>query len=186
MKEKKYQLTIDDMVVEVTKKKMKNLYLRINPKDGTILVSAPHGVSEKEIVRLVKSKEDWIRKNQERWEEQGKTVMESDLLTPEQEKFFRSFLKEEAWKLIEKWQPVIGVTVTRLTIRKMKTRWGSCNVRTGHVNLNLELAFRKEEQLEYVVIHEMCHLLEASHNQRFWNYVNQFCPEWKRIRQEMR
>lgn len=186
MKERKYQLQIEELVVEVTKKKMKNLYIRVKSPEGIVCVSAPHQVSDAQIRNFVLKRIDWIRKNQQKCVDQEHSPMESDLLTPDQEKFFRELLKKDALAYIKKWQPIINVNVTGLTIRKMKTRWGSCNVRTGHVNLNLELAFRKDEQLEYVVIHEMCHLLEASHNQRFWNYVERYCPEWKRIRKEMK
>ena len=66
------------------------------------------------------------------------------------------------------------VKVSGVTIRQMKTRWGSCNVKTHHVNINLALYEKGPECLEYVVIHEMCHILEASHNKIFWDM-------WKNI-----
>lgn len=74
------------------------------------------------------------------------------------------------------------VKVSGVTIRQMKTRWGSCNVKTHHVNVNLALYEKGPECLEYVVIHEMCHILEASHNKIFWGYVEKYCQNYKAIR----
>jgi predicted metal-dependent hydrolase len=71
------------------------------------------------------------------------------------------------------------------TIRKMKTRWGSCNVRTHHLNFNLALARVPRECLEYVVVHELTHLLEASHNANFWNLMEYYLPGSKRLRKKL-
>lgn len=76
----------------------------------------------------------------------------------------------------------MGVKVSGITIRQMKTRWGSCNVKTHHININLALLDKPEECLEYVVVHEMTHILEPSHNQVFWGYMSEFYPDWRRVR----
>ena len=81
-----------------------------------------------------------------------------------------------------KWEPPMGVKVSGITIRQMKTRWGSCNVKTHHININLALLDKPEECLEYVVVHEMTHILEPSHNQVFWGYMSEFYPDWRRVR----
>ena len=85
-------------------------------------------------------------------------------------------------KLIQKYEQLMRVQVSGVTIRQMKTRWGSCNVKTHHININLALYEKGPECLEYVVVHEMCHILEASHNKIFWGYVSQFFPDWKNVR----
>ncbi len=91
-------------------------------------------------------------------------------------------LKREVEKLRQKCEQVMRVKVSGITIRQMKTRWGSCNVQTHHININLALLSKPPECLEYVVVHEMTHILEASHNQRFWGFMTKFYPDWKRVR----
>ena len=91
-------------------------------------------------------------------------------------------LKAAVEKLIQKYEQLMRVQVSGVTIRQMKTRWGSCNVKTHHININLALYEKGPECLEYVVVHEMCHILEASHNKIFWGYVAQYFPDWKNVR----
>ena len=102
--------------------------------------------------------------------------------TPLTEKQQKLLLKRDVEKLIAKWEPIMGVKASGVTIRQMKTRWGSCNVRTHHININLALAKKPPECLEYVVVHELTHILEPSHNAVFWGYMTQFYPNWKRVR----
>ncbi len=87
--------------------------------------------------------------------------------------------------LIEKWEPAIGRTVTRWDIRRMKTRWGSCSRETGHIRFNLELAKKHPRCLEYVVVHEMTHLLERGHGERFAGLMDGFLPDWRSRRDEL-
>ena len=81
--------------------------------------------------------------------------------------------------LIQKWQPIIGVKVADWGIKPMKTRWGSCNIRTAHICLNLTLIHKPLICMEYVLVHEMIHLLEASHNARFYELMDTFMPDWR-------
>ena len=81
--------------------------------------------------------------------------------------------------LIEKWEPVMDVHVTNFYVRRMKTLWGSCNPKAGSIRLNSELAKKPIECLEYVVVHEMVHLLERSHGQRLIAFMDQFMPLWR-------
>lgn len=96
------------------------------------------------------------------------------------EQWYRDQLNIYILELIQKWQPIVGKSVSDWGIRKMKTRWGSCNIRTAKIWLNLELIKHPFECLDYVVLHEMTHLLEASHNQNFKNYLTQFMPSWRK------
>ena len=73
----------------------------------------------------------------------------------------------------------MGVNATNWTFRYMKTRWGSCTVNTGRIRINTRLAFYPDECLEYIVVHELCHLIEPSHNKRFHAYMTKFLPDWK-------
>jgi len=90
----------------------------------------------------------------------------------------RAELKARVPELIEKWQPVIGKKVADWGVRKMKTKWGSCNIEKAHIWLNLELAKKPPECLEYILVHEMVHLLERNHNERFKEFMDKFLPKW--------
>lgn len=93
--------------------------------------------------------------------------------------WYRDQLKGEVPELIAKWEPVIGVKVADWGVRKMKTRWGSCLNEKGRIWLNLELAKKPITCLEYIVVHEMVHLLERRHNDRFKALMDQFLPQWR-------
>lgn len=99
--------------------------------------------------------------------------------------FYREELKRRIPELLEKWQPIVGRTVNFWGIKKMKTKWGSCNTLSGRIWLNLELAKKPPECLEYILVHEMVHLLESSHNARFSTLMSEFMPKWKSLRQEL-
>ena len=88
--------------------------------------------------------------------------------------------------LITKWESILNVSVERFSIRSMKTRWGSCTPKTRSIRSNLELVKRTPECLEYIVVHELVHLLEASHNKKFKTLMDKFYPKWKYYRKELR
>lgn len=92
--------------------------------------------------------------------------------------WYREQLRHEVPKLIDKWQKLIGVRVNNFYIQKMKTKWGSCNIQAGNIRLNSELAKKPIECLEYVVMHELTHFIESSHNRMFVNLMNMYMPNW--------
>jgi len=89
------------------------------------------------------------------------------------EQWYREHLKQEASSLIDKWEPILGVKVDRVFVQRMKTKWGSCSHKT-HIRLNTELVKKPRECLEYIVVHEMVHLLEPTHKDRFISLMNSF------------
>jgi predicted metal-dependent hydrolase len=97
----------------------------------------------------------------------------------------RKTLKEAAEASIKNWEKLIGVEVKKLYVRKMKSHWGSCNYEKQTLRLNSELAKRRSECLEYVIVHEMLHIIEKGHNRKFYRLLNKYIPEWKVIRKEM-
>lgn len=99
--------------------------------------------------------------------------------------WYRQHLKELVPELIAKWEPVIGVKVADWRVKQMKTKWGTCNIEAGRIWLNLELAKKSAQCLEYIVVHEMAHLLERHHNDRFAELMNQHMPQWKLHREEL-
>jgi predicted metal-dependent hydrolase len=99
--------------------------------------------------------------------------------------WYRRELKALIPPLIEKWEPLIGVKVNSWGVKLMKTRWGSCNITAGRIWLNLDLAKKNPACLEYIVVHEMVHLLERLHNANFVAYMDKFLPNWRSIRAEL-
>lgn len=181
-KEKTYQMCIEDITIIVTKKRMKNMYLRIKKEDGTVLISAPYEMSDARIRAFATERIDWIRKYRQKYADAKEQRTENKTLSRAEIEKQKRLLKKEVERLVAKWEPVMQVKVSGITIRQMKTRWGSCNVKTHHININLALLKKPPECLEYVVVHEMTHILEPSHNQVFWGYMTQFYPDWKRVR----
>lgn len=100
--------------------------------------------------------------------------------------WYREQLQSRIPSLMEKWQPVIGVEVSEWRIKKMKTRWGTCNIEKKRIWLNLELAKMSVACLEYVLVHELVHLLERYHNARFHGFMDRFLPHWRTIRAQMK
>ena len=96
--------------------------------------------------------------------------------------WYRQLLKRAVPPLIEAWEPLLSVTVKRFFVQQMKTRWGSCNPDARTIRLNTELAKKPRECLEYIVVHEMIHLLESTHNARFTDLLNRFMPQWQHYR----
>ena len=81
--------------------------------------------------------------------------------------------------MIANWSSKIGVSPGDLFVQKMKTRWGSCNIANGNIRLNTELVKKPKELLEFVVVHELTHLLEKNHSKRFYSLMDKFMPSWK-------
>jgi predicted metal-dependent hydrolase len=101
------------------------------------------------------------------------------------EEWYRAQIKAAAAPLIVKWEPLMGVKVHRVFVQRMKTKWGSCSPRAASIRLNTDLAKKPRECLEYIVVHEMAHLLEPTHNARFIRLMDHFLPQWQGCRQAL-
>ena len=99
--------------------------------------------------------------------------------------WYRERLKEQLPALIAKWEPVVGEQAATWAIKLMKTKWGVCNIEARRIWLNLELAKVAPHLLEYVIVHELTHLLERQHNARFKGLLDQFMPQWRTYREEL-
>lgn len=99
--------------------------------------------------------------------------------------WYRKELRVIANGLIERWQKTTGVSLNNWGIKRMKTRWGTCNPNAGRIWLNLELAKKPEHCLDFIVVHEMTHLLERSHNGRFKAHLDRFMPRWRKFKEEL-
>lgn len=224
-------ITISDLEIQVHRKNVKNLNLRVYPFKKEVKVSVPKRAPDSAVQKFIESRISWIRRHLNRVSdkrspseqnfESGETVyvwgephtlnlmfkeraprvsviddcklilqIRPDTDRNKREQIFNEWLrvqmKEEIPKLIEKWEPIMGVTVNEFGVKRMKTRWGTCNIRDQRIWLNLELAKKRPEFLEYVVVHEMVHLLERLHNDRFYAYMTRFYPKWPSLRKELK
>jgi hypothetical protein len=99
--------------------------------------------------------------------------------------WYRGQLKSLIPEYIAKWEKTMGVSVNEWGVKLMKTKWGTCNAQAKRIWVNLELAKKNPRCLEYIIVHEMVHLLERNHNERFNAYMDKFLPNWKIIRNEL-
>ena len=221
---------ISDIQIEIIKKDIKNMHLSVLPPDGKVRVSAPNNLSDESIIMFVKTKLGWIKKQQEKFEQQprqsereyvsGETLyvwghqyylqveynqkrnslvlegnkailsVRKESTVKQREKFvnewYRSLLKTEVEKYLPKWETITGLYCDSWQSKYMTTKWGTCNTSTRKIWLNLQLAKKTIECLEYVILHELTHLYEPSHNARFKAYLDSQMPEWRQIQESMR
>lgn len=99
--------------------------------------------------------------------------------------WYRKELKSQIPEIIAKWEKILNVKVNDWQVKQMKTKWGSCNIEKKRILLNLELAKKPERCLEYIVVHEMIHLLQRHHNDRFLYYMDTYLPNWRQLKDEL-
>ncbi len=219
-------ISVDDVSVVVTQKRIKHCYIKIDRESGSVCVSVPIGWNAKAVEELVRSKASWIKRKQAAasdralspkfefnngelhkvWGSEVALVntsnsgrrgvkcsqnalvinapAESSLDTRKKllTAWYAREVKIAALVLVDKWEPVLGVKAGRLSVQKMKSKWGSCNVKNGNIRLNSELAKYPKKALEHVVVHELVHLLEPSHGKRFYSLMDEFLPNWKALK----
>jgi len=101
------------------------------------------------------------------------------------DEWYRQQLRNAVPQLVKDWERLMSVKVSRFFVQRMKTKWGSCNHRAGSIRLNTDLAKKPQECLEYIVVHEMAHLIEPTHNDRFLALMDRLMPHWKSVRQDL-
>ena len=167
-------MTPDLIDYSVTRKRVKHMRLSVKPPVGEVRVTAPAHVSDQAIHDFVVSKARWIAKHRERIGRMPEPLEAG----PEAERLRRE-LKAAVPGLLAYWADHMGLEVPTFTIRRMTSRWGTCNTRAKRITLNLELARREPELLEYVIVHELAHLIELGHNKRFYAVMDRTLPDWK-------
>ncbi len=163
------------MEYSVIRSNIKNIYIQI--KEGKVIVKAPKRISEKYIEELVKKKEKWILKKLE--EENNKE--EEKIITHEDLTQLKNIVSQSA----QKYSKNIGEYPKKITIKDMNYAWGSC---TGKRNIaiNMKLANKRKEIIEYVVLHEICHLKYMNHSKEFWELVEDNMKNYKELRKELK
>lgn len=225
-----HQIKVNDLIVDVVRKDIKNLHLAVYPPSGRVRVAVPLLVDDEAVRLAVISKLGWIKRQQVQFAEQErqsereyvsgeshyfqgnryllnviyldatpKVVIRNntrmDLYVrpgsdPDQRErillaWYRKQLREIVPPLIMKWEPILGVSVADWGIKQMKTKWGTCSIEARRIWLNLELAKKPVRCLEYIVVHELIHLLERHHNDRFTALMEKHLPSWRFLREEL-
>lgn len=175
---------VDDLEVWVLEKRIKNRYLRVQPPDGRIEVSVPYGTPDSVAEDMVRERRTWIEKRQR--EVAASPMAQATAATPAQVREWRAVVESCVPALVEIWAPILGVQVGSLAYRNMKTRWGSCQPSTGRICINVRLALYPPECLEYVVVHELCHLLVHGHGAAFHDLMDRVMPDWRKRRAKLR
>lgn len=222
-------IEVADLKVEVERKWIRNIYLRVSPTDARIRISAPMLMSERAIRQFVLAKEAWIRQRLRRvGERQSPTPREylsgelhyymgqgyrlqvvhgngparveraddqiilyiREVATKEQREvamreWYRAEMKALIAVLVARWEAVIGVKARRISIKRMRTIWGSCNHRTHDINFNLELMKKPLHCIEYVVVHELLHIIVRLHNDEFKALLTRYLPDWRETKREL-
>ena len=170
---------IGTLNIEIERRKIKNINIYVKPPNGDVLVTVPMRVSNEEVFRFLKKKEEWILKNHEKVKNrQNSSQQEINL---EQRKWLEDKIIEYAMR----WESIMKVHANGFTIRDMKTRWGSCSSEKN-LNFNWKLILLAPELLDYVVVHELAHRREMNHSKNFWKIVEAELPDYRERRRRLK
>lgn len=175
-------IIVDDLEILLTKKNIKNIYLRVYPPDGRINLSVPLNITDNEIIVFIKGKKEWILKSTQKMKKKKINFVD---WTEKEIKGAKIYFDKSIPYYIKKWEKIMNVKVDSWYTRRMKTRWGSCNINRRRICVNLSLYRKEEIYLEYIIVHEMIHLKERYHNKRFYYYMDYYLPNWKELKKEL-
>ena len=205
------------MEYEIIRKKIKNVYMRV--KNGKVIVTAPHRISQKEIEKLINEKSKWISKQlakQEKLDSNEKNTLEiigktypvvehkscrnyielennevNIYLSNDDERdalikqLYRKCAQKQYITTIKKMVEKTGLEPESWRVRDIQSAWGTCSAKKT-ITLSLNLVKKREEVIEYVVVHELCHLKHMNHSPEFWNLVSKYIPNYKEYRKELK
>lgn len=171
------QLTIGSITAQLVRKRIKHMHLRIKRPDGRVQISAPLRMGLDTIRAFALSKLGWIIKQQTRLRMQPCGILSQPLSV-----FERRQMMRHVRSLLDKWEPIMGVEVQRVTLQAMTTRWGSCTPLRRRIRLNTELFRRSPECLEYVLVHELAHFFARGHGAAFKKVMDRYLPNWRELR----
>ncbi len=170
------------MNVQIVKSVRKTISIDVKP-DFTVIVKAPLFMSNRQIKAFIDSKHKWIESKIDIM--RNNRNEKSNAMTQDEINKLIKIAKDILPPKVELWAEKIGVKYNRITIRCQKTRWGSCSSK-NNLNFNCLLTICPDDVVDYVIIHELCHLKELNHSSAFWNEVAKFCPNYKEHRKWLR
>ena len=175
---------IDGLAVEVTKKRIKRINMRVKEPDGRIVISAPYMTSDREIIAFVRLKRSWIDNAVMRVRQ--RVTAHPEPASAAEKEARRADLKRRIAARLPEIERRTGLRCSGWSVRDMHTKWGSCNTRTCHVNFSLMLATRSDLELDYVILHELVHTVVPNHGPDFYALMDRFMPGWKSVRKAMK
>ncbi len=161
---------------ELIKAKIKNMYIYI--KEGKVIVKVPIKLKEQQIKDFINKKANWIYKNIKK--EREKIKIEEKI---EQEDLVR--LQWIVKNSIEKYSKLLNIKPNKVKIKDIKYAWGSCSIKKN-ITINQKLAAKDAKTIEYVVLHEMCHIKQMNHSKKFWSLVEKYMPDYKEYKKMLR
>ena len=175
------------MAIQVTYRRTSRLSMRI-VKNGDVHVSAPIGLTKSEVLRFIEEHCDWInearQKTTDAQQRRKAFYNQLPLRTKEEAREALKRLKTLIEPMVERHAVAMGVKPTAITYKAMISRWGVCHVTNRYICFSAFLLLLPEWCVEHVVVHELCHLLEPSHNARFHALMDRYFPRWKEARKE--
>lgn len=169
-----------DMRIEIIRSRRKTIAIEIRP-DATVLVRASYFMKDKEIQKFVNEKEQWITEHLKKLQKQRLDAEKVPKLTMDEIKQLADLAVKVISEKVRYYAEIMNVHYGRITIRNQKTRWGSCSEK-GNLNFNCLLMLAPDEVIDYVVVHELCHLIEMNHSKAFWQQVEHVMPDYKEHR----
>lgn len=163
--------------MQIIRSKRKTISVEIK-RDLSVLVRAPLSMSDKKIAQFVARKSGWINKHIEKLRQHNEKNAGQSKFTDEEIQNLAQKAREILLQKVRHYASVIGVDFNRITVRNQTTRWGSCSAK-GNLNFNYLLMLTPPEVIDYVVVHELCHLKELNHSKRFWDEVRSILPDYE-------
>ena len=152
--------------------------LSMEIKQGRLIIRAPYLATDREIARFIQSHQSWIDSHLSTAQRREQGLKSVHRLTEQELRDLAARALKVIPERVAHYAPLIGVTYGRITIRNQRTRWGSCSAK-GNLNFNLLLLLAPSEVLDYVVVHELCHLLHMDHSAAFWREVARVLPDFR-------
>ncbi|MEX0933576.1 MAG: M48 family metallopeptidase [Candidatus Paceibacterota bacterium] len=162
-------------------KRSKHIRITVRP-DRTVLITKPPFVSKERAELFALSKGEWIQEQLRAYEKEQ--VLDVGMYSREHYLLHRDKARMLIESKIERWNKIYDYSFKSIRIKNMTTRWGSCSTK-GNLNFNYKLLFLSDEFVDYVVVHELCHLKEFNHSQNFWKLVEETIPQYKKIKKEL-
>lgn len=167
--------------MNVIRSNRKSISIEIR-QDATILVRAPYQMQNAEINRFIKEKENWIIKHLKKAEDRQREMRDIQKFSVQEIQKLTDLALKIIPVKVKYFAGVMNVNYGRITIRNQKTRWGSCSAKRN-LNFNCLLMLAPDKVVDYVVVHELCHLIEMNHSKKFWAQVEQVMPDYKKHKQ---
>ena len=201
-------IVISGIPIDIHKKNIKNMHLQVKPPEGHVVISAPASIDDKAIEIYARTNLIWIKKQIEKFQHQARSTKRQYVsgetlfiwgkqyylsFQPNSQKNgfeikgeqYRILLKAEIERLLPKWERLTELYCDSWQTKYMLTRWGTCNTEKKKLWFNLQLAQKPIECLEYVILHELLHLKERTHNSVFISYMDLYMKDWRAVRKEL-